>query len=88
MEKQIGLFPERRTSVSNREKRNVVLTTKRIRWYQFALVDAILENEKRIEKSKESEAVKDTYRSIIKIYEAELEYLDKIMWEGEDVNGA
>lgn len=66
--------------ISDKEARNVEITIEKLSWYKFALEAAIREQELKIQKSKESEEVKDVYRSIVKRYEDELQYIYDLMW--------
>lgn len=83
---QLSLLKERRTSYSNREKRSIVMTARRIGYYEYGLKAAIREHETMLMRSQEPESVKDVYRSIIETYKEELKYLGEILWEGEDTN--
>lgn len=47
---------------------------------------AIRELDVRITKSDESESMKEVYRRIKTKYQAEIDYLDEILWEGEEIN--
>ncbi len=68
-------------AVNLNEKRIIEITCEQINKYKFGCQAIIKKYEMLIEKGKDSEEVKETYKNIIDDYQKEYEYLNKIFWQ-------
>ena len=70
-----------RSSVNLEETRTIEVTCKQINKYKFGLVEIIDDHKKLLKDKNISDEVKEVYQSIVKDYQKELDYLNKIFWE-------